>query len=484
MTKNKKIIILWVIIIIFLIVSPSTVFYSLGYRIDWNTKKIVEVGGLFLKILPKNSEIYIDKEFEKKTGFLFNSVLFENLLPQKYIIEIKKDGYHTWKKTLEIKEKEVAAATNIILISQSPHFSFLDNNIQDFFVSPDKKKMILQKSSGQKWNLELLDIKTSEKKILASYQNFLYPINKIVNIDWSPDNERVLLKTETKEGIRYFVLILSSQSIINTPPNNTTSAFSEQTIEETNLISLDFLGSDIQNVSFSPADDQKIFFTKDIENTTTLVSGILDEKKSFPTIIENIVDYIIVDDSILWLSLEGLIHQSDFSGKIIKNLSIEPLLINKESEYELVYDLLKILLKEDQTVYVLDENSKSFLRIEGTINDFKTSPDFKKIAYFNNYEVGIFFLEDHSSIPRKKEYEQLFLTRFSEKINSVYWYTPYYLILSIGNSIKIIEIDNRDGINIVDLERVNDSEIFFDDSKDILYVLSNKLLYAIDLSVE
>ena len=43
----------------FLLIAPTAVFYSLGYRIDFDSKKISQTGGLFLKVLPKQVEVYL-----------------------------------------------------------------------------------------------------------------------------------------------------------------------------------------------------------------------------------------------------------------------------------------------------------------------------------------------------------------------------------------------------------------------------------------
>lgn len=82
----------------FLLIAPSIVLYSQGYRIDFENKKITQTGGLFLKISPKQADIYLNGKLSRKTDFFFGSALIENLLPKKYKLEIKKTGYQSWKK--------------------------------------------------------------------------------------------------------------------------------------------------------------------------------------------------------------------------------------------------------------------------------------------------------------------------------------------------------------------------------------------------
>ena len=122
MTKKSRTILFIFCILLFLIIAPLTVYYSQGYRFDFTGRKVTRTGGIFLQVLPKQADIYLNGTFEKKTDFLFGSALVDNLLPKKYKIEVKKEGYLAWEKTLEIKEKEVVESKSIILFPQNLNF--------------------------------------------------------------------------------------------------------------------------------------------------------------------------------------------------------------------------------------------------------------------------------------------------------------------------------------------------------------------------
>jgi len=137
--RTRKILFL-ICFCLFLSITPIAVFYSQGYRIDWETKKISLTGGLFLKIWPKQANIYLDSKFKKKTDFFFGSALIENLLPKKHKVLVKKEGFYPWEKTLEIKEKTVTTAENIILIPQKPNFTISTQDAEGFWFSPEEKE--------------------------------------------------------------------------------------------------------------------------------------------------------------------------------------------------------------------------------------------------------------------------------------------------------------------------------------------------------
>ncbi|MDP2910419.1 MAG: hypothetical protein Q8N58_01370, partial [bacterium] len=172
----------------------------------------------------------------------------------------------------------------------------------------------------------------------------------------------------------------------------------------------------------------------------------------------------------------GSFFKTDFSAQKKEKLNIAPLSLEKETPYEIIISASKIFIKENEILYVFDENQKSFKKLFEPVKDLKLSPDSKKIVYFNDYEVYILFLEKQYDQPTKEADDQLFITRFSEKINDIFWYTDYYLILNLGDKIKIAEIDERDKININDLAEFKEPKIFFADKK--LYLLSEEKLYV------
>jgi len=352
MNKKTRLIFFAVLITLFFLLAPQIVLYSLGYRFDFEEKRLVNTGGLYLKVWPQRAEIFIDNKFIKKTGILSNAIFIQNLLPKKHEILIKREGYHFWKKTLEIKEKEVVRAENIILIKENPTFNILEKNIEEFPFS--------------------LNNESSEK-------------------------------------------------------------------DERNL-----------------------------------------------PVLNGLIAYEISGDNIIWLADSGFLYKSDFFGKIIESFNIKPFPIGEENLYEIIIHPETIFLKETSstdlkaTLFLLNPKSKSFEKFYSPVKNLAFSPDFSKIFYSNDYEIWFSYLS-----PKPKK---IFLTRFSEKIKDCFWLNPYYLIFNVGDKIKISEIDNRDGINIVDLvefsslvDPISDEEnskMFWNQKDKKLYLLLENTLFV------
>jgi len=475
MTRKTRTILFFICLFLFLLSALAVVFYSQGYRFDFEKKKVTQTGAFYFKVLPRSAQIYFDGKLKKETDFIFGSALIKNLLPKTYNIQIKKEGYLTWEKTLEIKEKQVTEAKSIVLIPESLGFTVLSKEVKDFFFSPDEKKIILEEIRENGWQIKLYDLKNNVKSYLIGEKDIAKGEESKVDflsLKFSPDSKRILLKVSLKEEQKYFILDLEKTPL--------------------DLISLNFLGTDIQDISFNSQVPQKIFFTKLSEEKnkenkipqTDLFEADWEAKEISQTILSNLITYEISEGNIFFISDEGFLFRTDFSGKRQEQLSFSSFPIKKEVNYQLLVNFPKILLKEDDSLYFFDQALENFKKLSAPANSFSFSPDLKKIVYFNNYEIWILFLEEKFGQPQKKAGEEIFLTRFSEKIGKVFWLTSHYLVFNTGNKIKIAEIDDRDRINIVDLFSIKgqvkfeNSKIFWNKNEKKLYILSEENLFV------
>ena len=193
MTKKTRTILFLICLFSLILAAPTAILYSQGYRFDFEAKKIVQTGGFYTKVLPKSAEIYINEKLKEKTDFLFGTALVKNLLPKTFEIEIKKQGCQSWKKSLEIKEKQVTEAKNVILIPENPDFTLLYKNIKKIWPAPDGKKIIFEKETEKARTLEILDLDQNTKNLLLPEDKVRHM--NISDLTWSQDSNKVLLKT-------------------------------------------------------------------------------------------------------------------------------------------------------------------------------------------------------------------------------------------------------------------------------------------------
>jgi hypothetical protein len=462
MEKRTRTILFLICLFLFFLIAPLIILYSQGYRIDLDSRKIVKTGGFYFKVWPGGVQVFIDGKFKKKTNFLSNNIYLDNLLPKEYKVEIKKQGFYTWQKNIEIKENLVTEFNNILLIPENPKYENLAQNIESFFFSPDGKKIILKEKGATGWNLKIIELdKNLRSNLFSGFQSANI---ELLDLKFSQDSKRILLSTKEKEKLEYWLLELGSPIQEKMPAD---------------LISLDFLGDKANDISFNPSDSQEIFFTKELleENNLFEADFIKKEVGSKP-IIKNLVTYEISEGNLFWISKNGFVLKTNFTGEIEERLNFEAFPIKEEKKYQIYIRLPFILLKEDEALYILNPESRLSEKLSESSRGEKFSPDWNKILYFNNYEIWFLFLEKNEDQPERGLLERLFLTRFSEKIEQAFWLDSNYVVFDIGDKVKISEIDNRDKINFCDFSEFKSPEIFFNQFDKKLYILSERNIFS------
>ena len=145
MSKQARTILFYLLVFIFIIITPMVLFYSEGYRFDFETKKIIETGGFYIKTNPEEVNISINDKIKKTTSNFSRNVLIQDLTPKTYNIKISKDGYFSWEKNLEITEKKVSEV-DVTLFKDSYEKKLINENILNLFEIKDG--FIIEKETG------------------------------------------------------------------------------------------------------------------------------------------------------------------------------------------------------------------------------------------------------------------------------------------------------------------------------------------------
>ena len=186
MTKLR----VFVLLSTFLIVSFFGYFVSLiarGYQFDTVTYKFLANGILVVKSDPDGASIYIDGNLKGAT----NTNL--KLSPKSYDVEIKKNGYITWKKRLTIKKEEVTQVT-AHLFKTAPSFSPVTfDGAENPVVSSDFSKIAYINDEGL-WIMSVSSLPIgfpNEPKLITD------GVLKGTTYSFSPNNREIMLETKT-----------------------------------------------------------------------------------------------------------------------------------------------------------------------------------------------------------------------------------------------------------------------------------------------
>lgn len=172
------------------VLTYFVILFARGYRPSTgNGGSLQPTGILAATSFPDGAQLYINSQFKSAT----NSNI--NLPPGLYEVEIKKDTYFPWKKTVEIKPEEVTR-TSAVLFPTVPSLKAITTEGADLpTLSPDGTKVVFtQTLSSGATGVFLLDLTDSPLGILNRDPRQLSTINAALSeVSWSPDSKQVVL---------------------------------------------------------------------------------------------------------------------------------------------------------------------------------------------------------------------------------------------------------------------------------------------------
>jgi len=188
-----KILLKLMFFVLFVIVLAIVIGYARGYRFDIEKKSLKSTGIISLTSNPKAAKIYVNGELKGVTDTNLT------LPPENYFVEIKKEGYTSWSKQINLKG-ELVINIDPVLFPVNPSLSPLTNlGIIKAFPTDDGDKIVVI-ASGSAY---LFD---AGKKTLP----FFPPLNKIVDlsllpnisdytnvkVSFSPNQKEIILESE------------------------------------------------------------------------------------------------------------------------------------------------------------------------------------------------------------------------------------------------------------------------------------------------
>lgn len=406
MTLKTRLILLGVCAVLFFVVTPFIVLYSLGYRVDFETWQIRGTGGIYVYAQPAPDSVTIDSVLAEKTGLFSSAVFTQNLTPGTHHVEIAKEGYYGYQKELLVIEKQVAKLENVMLFKQKLDFATVESAVDYVSASPNETTLLLAKIAKEAITFDFIDLNGNQPKTIV------LPIanGKILNAVWPENANAVVINVS---GAHYLLDLAPALPIITPLPA---------------------LGGATQ-ITFSPQNSEELFFIKNKDLYTTA---------QFLPLIKNVVTYTAQNQTITWLSADGFLYEGNLLGTAPVKISAVVFPIKTTKTYELEITQGLIFLQENTALLKLDPTQKTFELLHANVKDFKASPNNQTIAYVNESQLLISFAEqNHSDI--------ILLDAYTQTITDFYWLNDSYLVISAGDNIIISEIDPRGTINKVTL---------------------------------
>ena len=283
-----KILLRLIFFLTFISLLVAVIAYARGYRLDLEERSVKSTGIISATSNPKAAKIYINGQLKGVTDTNLT------LPPDNYLVEIKKDGYTSWSKKINLKG-ELVINVDPVLFPINPSLSPLTNlGITKAVATEDGDKIVIIATDA----IYLFD---AGKKTLP----FFPPLNKIVSLSlisnivdfintkvvFSPDQKQAifefasfdeaLAKSEAsyllslqEDNLNPLDVTLSKDTLIEAWQKEKTKNFNK--ILETFPKNFDKIASDSFNIiSFSPNETKVLYQAKNNVELPLMIKPVL-----------------------------------------------------------------------------------------------------------------------------------------------------------------------------------------------------------------
>jgi len=185
-----------------------------GWRLSSNLK-LEQNGMAQIESLPTGAKVIIDGRQD------FNETNISKLLPAgEHEITLKKDGYDSWSKKINIVSGLLTRLRNPRLFKQNRKTEIVENynNLRFVYAAPDHRSILLASDQTTKWkyitalgsdkvSIEEIDV----KKIFSGTFDGQFP-GEILQVSWNETGEKILLQVKKSNQIEWGLINLRKPS--------------------------------------------------------------------------------------------------------------------------------------------------------------------------------------------------------------------------------------------------------------------------------
>lgn len=483
MKVKKRFILFCLLLASFCVVAPIVILQAKGYRFDFGKGVFVYSGTVTIKSNPQDFNVFVNGEAtqSKKLNRINNSYNIGGLRPQSYEIRVEAPDFQSWTKKVDVHSGVATEFWNVLLVRNNyEKTSYETTGIEKFFTSPDNKFIAYNQTIENGLTVNIFDIKA-----LASKGSFSIPEYRLMreenkeNIEWSPKDDNLISVPAEKiepavSGKKTALSLKKSEPTVE-------YAYFIHNIEKNTTINLnEFLGmDDIRNVRWDPQEENYLFFL----NKNALYRVNMEDKKTLFLVSNDVSSYDLTSGFVYFCdSANNIVFRTTLDGQDDKEQITFSFPENGDTvEKIIVYDESRIaFITKNRKLVIFNQGERDdyFKKIGDAIEGMQFSDDGKKLLFWTNNEISVYFLRDWNVQPERTEDQIINITRYSETLKNVQWFKDYeHVIFGVGHSTKIAELDYRDRINCLNLPEVsldnslvvyNSSleKLFFTDKKD------------------
>lgn len=395
--------------LVFIILTPGTIFYTAGYRYNFNKKMIEKTGALVLDSIPKRARVLLNERDAHKV----TPARFPRLLPGEYRVRLEKEGYHPWEKNLLVESRRTTFAADVLFLKKtSPEIA-----------SPKQIKMITPSPQGDYVAMIAISEKSGIQELwvwdFKREPNLRFTTDsEIADISWSPQQKNLLIRSGGNKISKFYILPKDEGGPITIAP---------------------LTGQEWKSVVWSEGDDNELFGASSGEGASHLIYRLHLENKKLKT------KKIGVGGAAIW-------HQNSRVYSILpgrdgarllefKNDEIttpEIIAVLKNGSYSFLNSparLLTIIKKGGGNLYVVKPEFNESIVFQKTATFAVWSLSKKQLLISDDFEVSV-YNPDKNSLT--------FITRYGQQIKKTLWLSSdAHILLQFNDAILGIELDSR-----------------------------------------
>lgn len=426
MTHSFRKKIFWIFVVIFALTGTAIIYYAKGFRFDMATLSITHTGAIEIESAPRTVDIYLNEEsYKNKSSIIQKGTLIKSVIPKKYRLVLKKEGFHDYEKNIDVQENRVTRVLNALLVP-----------------------LVIQTATSSSYatGTTIVDTDNTNRIILFNEKTGTHTITSF-DSTITPINLNTKIASFFKQKIEHILFYPQE-----------TNKFLAKTAN--GIYRVDIKTQDVTTITTSSI----TFFKKDGNNLLVVSSNkpIPPSKKGTKTIATTTPDQLAIID--LTLNAVGsTITLPQQEGKI-KDV--------------LVSNNRYIFLFDNGDMYIKENPSAQEQKIAHNAQRAIFSPNGTKVLY-QDYDGKIFvrLLEDDIiALDTEKNAIIRLAIIDAGRIKNIWWHwNSYHIIIQYPQKITLAEVTKTEPNNHTTIVQTT-ATIWYDQSIKALYALSeNKL---------
>lgn len=436
----------------FFMTAGTVLFYSFGYRFNFERGIFIYTGSITIQSNPETVVIHVDGEEvpQKSLGIINKSIHIGGLPPGEHLIEVSAEGYQSWSKKTLIRSGVSSEFWNVLLVRKDSERTTIPGTADTVRVFPSLEQNILaaarQIENG--FSVDIVWTDTGEHTQAFSVSDASFVTDDDENIEWSPEGDRLIVPVQRYEDGLYLYYVADIETgsalLLNDLPGIDSAA--------------------IRSARWDPTTKNSLFFL----SGQSLYRVDTGSQSPEPTLVRaDILAYDLSGRYVYSLSKEDRIVSRSVigAGAEPEQVTLEPVSLPEDSDTALIiYDEDRLTMRDRRSgaffVFNRAIADHPLREIGRNIRGSQFSDDGKKILFYTDNEISAYFTEDWEAQPFRSADTILQIARLSSPIRNVQWTKDYeHVLFSQGATAKVTELDHRDRRNIFDLASFDESPL-------------------------